>query len=65
MAGFGGGPPPGLTELNARGKRRQVEMERKAIQVEAGHRRQLARRPRDPRFDLLRRAIRLVRGGGE
>ena len=54
-----------VKELNARGKRRQVEMERKAIQVEAGHRRQLARRPRDPRFDLLRRIVRRIRGGGE
>ena len=65
MAGFGGGQPPGLTELNARGKRRQIEMERKAIQVEAGHRRQLAGRPRGPRFGLLRRVVRLVRGGGD
>ena len=65
MVNLGGGPPPGLTELNARAKRRQVEMERKAIQVEAGHRRQLRQRPRGPRFGLLRRIVRVIRGGGD
>ncbi len=65
MAGFGGGPPPGLTELNARSKRRQVELDRKAIVVESEHRWQLAKRPKGPRLGLLRRAVGLVRGGGD
>ena len=64
MVNFGG-PTPGLTELNARGKRRQVELDRKAIVVESEHRRQLARRPRGPRFGLVRRIVRLFRGGGD
>lgn len=62
MANFGG-PNPGMTELQARGKRRQADLDRKAIMAEAGHRRQL--RPRGPRFTLLRRLVRLIRGGGD
>lgn len=64
MANFTG-PNPGLTELNARAKRRQAEMERKAIQSKAEQRRALAGRPRAPRFGGLRRLIRVIRGGGD
>ena len=64
MANFGG-PSPGLTELNARAKRRHAELERKAIQSKAEQRRELAGRPREPRARLLRRIVRLIRGGGD
>ncbi|MXX18296.1 MAG: hypothetical protein F4X03_13270 [Dehalococcoidia bacterium] len=64
MANFSG-PNPGLTELNARGKRRQAEMERKTIMAKAGQRRELAGRPRGPRFALIRRIVRVIRGGGD
>ena len=64
MANFHG-PSPGLTELNARAKRREAEIERKAAMEGAGNRRVLEGRPRAPRFGLLRRVARLIRGGGD
>ncbi len=60
MEDFGGGPvlPPGLEDL----AQQPHELLRKQ-QSEGGHR--PPKRPRGPRFGLLRRIIRIIRGGGD
>ena len=62
MADFGGGfvPPPAgpEVELLARAKLDEMKLNRQSGQ-------RPPRRPRGPRFGLVRRLLRLVRGGGD
>lgn len=61
MADFGGAPPvmpPGLEDL----AKQPHEMLRER-QKHDGHR--PPERPKGPRFALLRRIVRLIRGGGD
>ena len=63
MADFGGGggfiPPNPGPELEMMARAQQDEMKRRG----GGHR--PPKRPRGPRFGLLRRLVRLIRGGGD
>ena len=63
MADFGGGgfipPSPGPeVELLAKAKLDEMKLNRQSGQ-------RPPRRPRGPRFGLVRRVLRLVRGGGD
>ncbi len=61
MADFGGGfiPPNHGPDLEMMARAQQDEMKRQR----GGHR--PPKRPRGPRFALLRRLARLIRGGGD
>lgn len=62
MADFGGGftPPTPGPELEMLAQAQKEEMQRRH-----GGEHRPPKRPRGPRFGLLRRIVRLIRGGGD